>query len=429
VNSGTYGEIIQLNGVKTSVQDGTGTTEFTKAVYGGTKIDDAGSGSSTRNTDIGIETGTFDRFFVGGNNIAMPTTETTYTVEGGTQSVTISGGVFTAIVATADRVQKGAFTLNSDLEMNISGGQFDYFVAGGLLNSLYENTGEEEKTNGTADIHGDISLNITGGIFANECWIYGGCISTSRSVSSYASTIYGNVTVTIDCGAGNAIQLSHLTAGSHGLGQILKDLTTQSGGNTAIVFKGNGTNLSFTADGELWGGSGRDNVSPISGKCTGDSLVAEDRLLSFEGFTSNNFNCSMIRDFKSIQLIDESNVNLTESTVDLKGVENWTFEYDSSLSGNFGNDFTDDTLNLDPVGWSRASAEDDWTILTNGSDTAFGGFGSFSSVSFGTGEGSAASYSSGSGVWYNADYVLYRSENSMLLTTSASYVTRFGTIA
>ena len=274
----------------------------------------------------------------------------------------------------ADRIQKGAFTLNSDLEMTISGGQFNYFVAGGLLNSLYENTGEVEKTNGTADVYGNVSLNILGGVFANDCWTYGGCVSTSRSVSSYASTIYGNVTVTVDCGVGNSIQLSHLVAGSHGLGQILVNTATDSGGNTAVVFKGNGTNLSFTTDGELWGGSGRDNVSPITGKCEGESLVANDRLLSFEGFTSNNFNCSMIRDFKSIQLIDESNVNLTKTTVDLKGIENWTFENGSRLSGNFGNDFENDSLDLRGFAGLADGTSKTLMSVTDGDGSAFSGF-------------------------------------------------------
>jgi len=435
VGSGTYTEITELRGAKTVIQKDNGTTEFTKAVYGGTKVTDGGS--DTRNTDVTIEGGTFGKFFVGGNNIAMPTTDTTYTVNGSTQSVAISGGTFQAIVATADRVQKGAFTLNSVLEMNISGGQFNYFVAGGLLNSLYEKDGEVEKTNGTAEIHGDVSLNITGGTFDDDCWIYGGCVSTSRSVSSYASTIYGNVTITIDCGVSgeserNDIVLSHVVAGSHGLGHILENSTTHSGGNTAIVFKGDNNSggetphslIRFTDDGELWGGCGRDNLSPVTGKCA-DSFVQGDRLLSFEGFTGE-LNCKQIRDFSSIQLIDESNVTLTESTVNLRGFETWTFEYDSCLSGNFGNDFNRDTLNLTGL---DAKSFDDWTILTNSSDTAFKGFGSFSSVSFGTGEGSAASYSSGSDVWYNDAYVLYCSENSMLLTTNASYVTRFGSIA
>ena len=436
VGNGTYTEITELRGAKTVIQKENGTTEFTKAVYGGTKVTDGGS--DTRNTDVSIETGTFDKFFVGGNNIAMSTTSTSYTVDGDMQSVAISGGEFSAIVATADRVQKGKFTLNSDLEMNISGGQFNYFVAGGLLNSLYEKDGENENTNGTAAIYGDISLNITGGVFSNDSWIYGGCVSTSRSVSSYASTIYGNVTITIDCGVSgdeserNDIVLSHVVAGSHGLGQILENSTTHSGGSTAIVFKGDNNSggetphslINFTDDGELWGGCGRDNLSPVSGKCA-DSFVQGDRLLSFEGFTGE-LNCKQIRDFSSIQLIDESNVTLTESTVNLRGFENWTFEYDSCLSGNFGNDFNRDTLNLTGL---DAKSFDDWTILTNSSDTAFKGFGSFSSVSFGTGEGSAASYSSGSDVWYNDAYVLYCSENSMLLTTNASYVTRFGSIA
>lgn len=435
VGNGTYTEITELRGAKTVIQKENGTTEFTKAVYGGTKVD--AEGSVTRNMDVTIEGGTFGKFFVGGNNIAMPTTDTTYTVNGSTQSVAISGGTFQAIVATADRVQKGAFTLNSVLEMNISGGQFNYFVAGGLLNSLYEKDGEVEKTNGTAEIHGDVSLNITGGTFDDDCWIYGGCVSTSRSVSSYASTIYGNVTITIDCGVSgeserNDIVLSHVVAGSHGLGHILENSTTHSGGNTAIVFKGDNNSggetphslIRFTDDGELWGGCGRDNLSPVTGKCA-DSFVQGDRLLSFEGFTGE-LNCKQIRDFSSIQLIDESNVTLTESTVNLRGFETWTFEYDSYLSGNFGNDFNRDTLNLTGL---DAKSFDDWTILTNSSDTAFKGFGSFSSVSFGTGEGSAASYSSGSDVWYNDAYVLYCSENSMLLTTNASYVTRFGSIA
>ena len=433
VNGGTHEDITQMNGIKTVIQESGTTTEFTKAVYGGTKIDAAGS--VTRNTDVTIKAGTFERFFVGGNNIAMPDKDTVYTVtasEGEMQSVAISGGGFSAIVATADRVQKGKFTLNSDLEMNISGGVFDSFVAGGLLNSLYEKDGEVEKTNGTAEIHGDVSLNITGGAFADGCWIYGGCISTSRSVSSYASTIYGDVTVTIDCGSGNTIQLSHLVAGSHGLGQILEDSTSHSGGNTAVVFKGNNISddetplITFTDNGELWGGSGRDNVSQVTGKCA-DSLVEGDRLLSFEGF-NGSLNCTKIRDFTSIQLNGGSAVGLTKTTVDLKGIENWTIENGSSLSGNFGNDFTGDALALTNLD-AGSPALNDWAVLTNSSDTAFKGFGAFGSVSFGTGEGSAASYNSDRNVWYNDAYVLYCSENSMLLTTKESYTTTFGTIA
>ena len=385
VKDGTYSTITALNGVEAVIQRDEGTTEFTRAVYGGTEVVD--TDSVTRSTNVSIETGTFDRFFVGGNNIAMPDKDTPYTVTAKTdpengdilpQSVAISDGSFTAIVATGDRVQKGAFTLNSDMEMNIGGGQFDYIVAGGLLNSLYENTGEVEQTNGTADIHGNVFLNITGGVFADDCWIYGGCVSTSRSVSSYASTIYGDVTVTVDCGTGNTIQLSHLVAGSHGLGQILEDSTTNSGGNTAIVFKGTGTNLSFTATGELWGGSGRDNLNARTGICQ-DSFVEFDRLLSFEGFIGD-LNCTKIRDFSSIELIGESHVNLTESTVDLKGIENWTFGCDSSLSGSFGNDFEDDILNLN--GFTALGSGTSKTLMTvaDGDGSAFSGFRELGSV-------------------------------------------------
>jgi hypothetical protein len=386
--------VIQLGDVKTTIKS-TDTT-YQKAIYGGEKIGTDGitpeTPTATRNTEIEVSGGSFNKFIVGGNNINLVNAGDSYTVTAKTvtvpdptdatkeitvalpQTVEVTGGIFNGIVATGDRVQKGELTLNSDLEMNINGGKFTAYVAGGVMNALYEKSGETETTNGKADVYGNVSLNITSGEFTDSCWIYGGCISTSRSVSSYASTIYGDVTVTVDCGTGNTIQLSHLAAGSHGMGAIKVNETTSSGGNTAIVFKGDGSNLSFTANGELWGGSGRDNLNARTGICE-DSFVEGDRLLSFEGFRSDNFNSNRIRDFSSIQLIGESEVGITGSSVDLCGIENWTFEYDSSLSGNFGNNFENDTLTLDLSNLGVVSNGLSWTLLENSNSDAFTGFG------------------------------------------------------
>ena len=395
--------VIQLGDVKTTINS-TDTT-YQKAVYGGEKIEGTPSDATlavvddkeiytkdeTRSTEIEVSGGSFNKFIVGGNNINLANAGDSYTVTAKTvtvpdptdatkeitvalpQTVEVTGGVFNGIVATGDRVQKGELTLNSDLEMNINGGKFTAYVAGGVMNALYEKSGETETTNGKADVYGNVSLNITSGEFTDSCWIYGGCISTSRSVSSYASTIYGDVTVTVDCGTGNTIQLSHLAAGSHGMGAIKVNETTSSGGNTAIVFKGDGSNLSFTANGELWGGSGRDNLNARTGICE-DSFVEGDRLLSFEGFTGD-LSCTRIRDFSSIQLIGESEVGITGSSVDLCGIENWTFEYDSSLSGNFGNNFENDTLTLDLSNLGVFSNGLSWTLLENSNSDAFTGFG------------------------------------------------------
>ena len=233
-------------------------------------------------------------------------------------------------------------------------------MAGGVLNSLYDKTSAD--VNGTAVINGNVSMTISGGIFDSAAWIYGGCVATNKAKGSLSSTINGDVVVTVDCGS-KAIQLSHLVVGSYGWGEInyVRDAEDPTvivgGGNTKLVFKGSGANLSFADNGELWGGCSGDNVSPVTGKCAGvdeyddGCLVEGDRLLSFEGFTGD-LNCAKIRDFSSFQMKD-SKVGLTKETVDMSGIANWTFERTANynwagamLSGNFKNDFAGDTLNL-----------------------------------------------------------------------------------
>ncbi|MDD6338175.1 MAG: hypothetical protein PUC15_07315, partial [Lentisphaeria bacterium] len=69
VKDGTYGDITQMNGIKTTIQKD---TQFTRGVYGGIKAT-SGEGESSspvnRDIDLSIEGGVFDKIVVGGNNI------------------------------------------------------------------------------------------------------------------------------------------------------------------------------------------------------------------------------------------------------------------------------------------------------------------------------------------------------------------------
>ena len=402
VEEGTYGNIIELQGATTTIISNPVGAEnpdvwdvsFSKAVYGGTKIEGTPSDATlavvddkeihtkdeTRSTEISVSGGSFNKFIVGGNNIKMSNQNDEYTVTAKTdpedsskklpQTVTITEGVYKGIVAAGDRVQKGVFTLNSDLETTISGGTFTYCVAGGLLNSLYNGSSND----GEAAIHGNVSLTISGGIFASDpsstrdCWIYGGNVATNKANGSLASSIEGNVVVTVECGSKD-IELSNLVVGSYGRGAI--------DGDAILVFKGNGAKLNFVAGGELWGGCSGDTIS-ANGE-SANSFVTGDRLLSFEGFTGS-INPKTIRNFKSIQLIsNDSNqssvVTLTENSIDMSGVENWTFEEGSSLSGSFANNFEDDTLTLDLSNLGIVSSGWSWSFLENSKSGAFIGFG------------------------------------------------------
>ena len=84
-------------------------------------------------------------------------------------------------------------------------------------------------------------------------------VGSVRRYSERTVTIYGDVVVTVDSST-NAITLSHLAVGSHGKSKILSNPDTSKGGNTKLILKGNGANLSFTENGELWGGCSGDST-------------------------------------------------------------------------------------------------------------------------------------------------------------------------
>ena len=218
--------------------------------------------------------------------------------------------------------------------------------------------------------------------------------------------------------------------GSYGWGEIKNKAGLTTGGNTILVFKGDGSHLTFTENGELWGGSSGDNVSPITGKCDetdGSCLVDGDRLLSFEGFTGD-LSCTRIRDFSSF-LMKDSKVGLTgvnqttEKPVDMSGIENWTFEKSANyswegamLSGNFLNDFEGDTLNL--VGFTSgtyAIMKD--TDTTASTEDVFTNFGQLSSLKLNGVSVEGASFANNAWTWGS------NHENSLAIVGSVMQLT------
>ena len=198
------------------------------------------------------------------------------------------------------------------------------------------------------ELNGNVDLTITGGTFTENCLIYGGCVSIKKDNSFGGTmTIKGNTTITVNTSSATAekpIVLCNLVLGSRGWGTIE--------GDSRLVFTGSGGS-NLVINGQLWGSSSGDDLDPTT-RIVENPLIEGDRLLSFTGFYGELV-CKKISGFKSIEF---KSLTQTNSSVeldhedekygvyDLSDVENWTFENGSTLAGNFKNDFSGDTLNL-----------------------------------------------------------------------------------
>jgi len=435
--SGSIADAMYFDGVPGEVSSATlnknlyGGRKYTAAYLAGCEPDSDGFYRLTSSSNLTV-TDSSCQFTSGGSLLDAPGTRVEVT--GDANLVIRSGSFSDYLTAGADKVKAGTLNRNGRVTLKIQGGSFGKNVGAGILSSgatiYYGEIGYSVLT-GTAISPSDSTLlaidtEITGGKFAAGTWFYGGSFAELKNKSD-RNTINGNVVTTINSSTLNGLTMSNIVAGSHGYGAI--------NGDVELVFKGKGiveSDAYLTITGEIWGGCSGDSYEYTIDendipKRTLNSNITGSRILSFTGF-EGTLDCTKIRAFSDINFTGGSEVKLNRASYDLSEIENWSFEYGSSLmDSNFANDFTGDTLNLDPTGWGWASAEDDWTILENSRSGAFAGFDSFGSVSFGTGEGSGASYSSSSDVWYNDNYVLYRSsaEPAMILTTRSSYETRF----
>ena len=348
---------VELNGARTIIQPGAGNTQpvFTSGLYGGV-ISTTPEGSEEspvrRNTDITINGGTFSGSIFGGNKVSLETKSKQYFVTADTQRITITDGLVTKYLMGGDYFYRGILERTGDIEINVAGGTFaaNSYLMGGIYNRA-----ADDSISGSACLNGNISINITGGSFSSKSWIYGGCVSTSKKKTvSTLARINGDVTITVDStGVATPIVLCSIIVGSYGWGTIT--------GNAKLVFTGNGDNIQFQATrGELWGSCSGDYVDPDTKKIAKvDSSVEKDRILSFAGF-NGQLATTNIRAFSHIEFKSHeetsSHVTLNNANFDLSGFEYWTFENGSSLSGDFANDFTGDTLVL--TGFSEAGTYD-----------------------------------------------------------------------
>ena len=234
---------------------------------------------------------------------------------------------------------------------------------------------------------GDVNLTIAGGTFKGI--IYGGNAASSDSYSA-RTVMEGNVNITID--ATNEIVFasgSKICAGSYRFGSVDGDVT--------VTITGLASNIAMHNNFEIWGGCSSDVYLDDADR-TFQTTVLGDRTFSFDGFTGDF--AARIRGFEAMEIVADSAVNITKGN--LADIKEWTFEAGSSLTGDFGNDFTGDSLNIDLGDWSDSSCE-----LMSGDADLFKGIADLDSVTVGSEE----LIFDGVSTWASSSYELEFKEN------------------
>lgn len=219
---------------------------------------------------------------------------------------------------------------------------------------------------------GDVNITINGGTYTH---IYGGIGASKLSYLS-AATMTGNVNITVN--ATSAISVVSIFGGNNGNGSTTK--TTKA----TITFTGNGSNLTFSKDNGIIGGSHATDVE------TAKNLAGSNNSLVFAGF-NGNFAAPNVQDFNAVKVINlqqgtdphvetGSAVTFTKE-LDLKDVSDWTFESGCSLTWQNGtNDFTGDTLNFN--GFSSLEVNQSVAVFIGSADTLTGWDATTTSVNF-----------------------------------------------
>ncbi len=302
-------------------------------------------------------------------------------------NLSIAGGTFEKSVSGGDVAASGSLDHYGNINLNISGGTFNSTVNGGML------------LTSTAIRHnvysGNVNMTISGGMFGKR--VYAGNMAANSSVASRAY-VDGYAALTIDVSK-NVITFNDCVhVGSYSVGFVTGDAT--------VTVTGSGDNLEFTQI--LSGGSGNayyyyDN----EGKRQFENYIDGDSKVVFDNF-SGKFG-AQIKVFDSISFKDSA-VQFTNASANLADVANWEFDTDSVVTDLASNDFTGDKLNIDLTGWDREAV-----TLMSGSENAFTGFESLSSVAFnGVSEGVAWDGSA----WCSSEYKLALSDDRKSMIVS-----------
>ena len=346
-------------------------------------------------SDVRVNAGKFNKIAFGGEKVQINEDPDDITWTRNTDlNLTIEKGNFTKNLLGGDNIkQGGVYKRKGDSNLTIKDGTFGNDVAAGLV----FNPNTDHMDDDAMITVENTNLTISGGVFNG--FVYGGNYAINKGVSG-SLTVKGDSTVTLIAGENDITFNKSLYVGSYGYGKVK--------GKTELVITGAGT---ITVVGKIWGGCSGDFISEgINNAYISPSMgdYNEKRNLTFTGF-NGSIVCDNITAFsnvnvlnKEIEIDDEPAVATTyatlNGTVDLSNVSNWTFDFGSTLSGSFKNDFSKNaqpeekngnriyhgdtlTLNLADANWADEEYADGWTLFDN--TINFSGFDGFESVSDG----------------------------------------------
>jgi len=309
-------------------------------------------------------------------------------------NIEVNGGSFKNLVAGDNIKTKAIYSRTGDINLSISGtASFTSVVAAGMMCQL-------DAGGSLIELVGDTNLTISGGSFAKT--VFGGMFATKLN-SSGNTYLDGTANVTVVGGDDKITFGDGLCVGSYGYGGISK--------GTALTLTGNAEMIKFTGTGtDIWGGCSGDYYT-TEGKYESSMDTGAKRTLTFSGFEGNFAGCDSINGFSDVFVQDDTDVELA-SGINLKHVDNWTFECGSTLAGTFTNDLTKDTLTL--TDYTNLEKGESWTLF--GADVDLQGVNAQMNVYFGA---TKVAYDTTAQGWVSGEYTLKYTDDTGLVMSRA----------
>ncbi len=331
VSGGEYGKT-GFDGVKVTI----GNVTYSGAVYGG-NCDENAVVSET--IDLTISGGELQSAVYGGSRVHGGTSYASggIAVAGDVNVKVTSGSVQNVFVGGDLVTQALMFVREGDINVNISGGEFNDRVYGGITVHVSANE------SCMAQLVGNINMTISGGDFNDR--VYGGNLA-GKYERGDKLTITGNISVALDVSSNSVSFAEHLVLGSSG--------TSAVHGNTKLTLTGLGSNLTFADNSVIVGGSGDSYYLVEGGNRTPVSFVEGTKEFAFNAFTGD-LN-AQIKIFDTMSFAGNSEVNFADSAINLDEISNWNFESGSLITGAANAiSFNGDTINLNGS-WEAGAA-------------------------------------------------------------------------
>ena len=282
-------------------------------------------------------------------------------------NVKVTSGSVQKVFVGGDLVTQALmFVREGNINVNISGGEFNDRVYGGITVHTTANAGC------MAQLVGNINMTISGGEFNDR--VYGGNLAGKYERGDKLS-ITGNISVALDVSSNSVSFAEHLVLGSSG--------TSAVHGNTTLTITGLGSNLTFAENTIILGGSGDSYYLLEGNERIPVSFVEGTKEFAFNAFTGD-LN-AQIKIFDTMSFAGNSEVNFSDSAVNLDEISNWNFESGSLITGAANEiSFNGDTINLN-------GSWEDGAAFELGNIDAFGDYNAWNDVTVNYG-GSAVVY-------------------------------------